>query len=73
MPPKSKFIGFVGDRIMGVDPTAILNEDSFWNWKKGKVVKNIVKLTNFFDVMTNGGLMYIPKQDDTLEDVDTPT
>ena len=69
---QSKFTGFVGDRIMGVNPMAILIKAELWNWTKSRVVNNIVKLTSFFDVSTNRGLMYIPKQSDTTEEAKVP-
>ena len=35
-------------------------------------MKDIVKLSTFFDVTTNRGLVYISKPDDTLDDVEIP-
>ena len=61
---QGQFIGFVGGRIMGVSPIAILLEVEAWNWTKAKVVKDIVRLTDFFSQATNKGLVYTPKQDD---------
>ena len=69
---QTEFIGFVCNRIMGGNPYAILLEDAFWNWTRAKVVKDIVKLTTFFDVTTNRGLICIPKPDDTPEDMEEP-
>ena len=42
------FIEFVGNIIMGVNPYAILVEDSAWDWTRAKVVKDMVTLANFW-------------------------
>ena len=69
---QTEFIGFVCNRIIGGNPYAILLEDAFWNWTRAKVVKDIVKLTTFFNVTTNRGSIYIPKGGDIFEDTETP-
>ena len=69
---QKNFIGFVGDRIMGVNLYAILLEDTVWDWMKVNVVKDVMKLAAFFSEESNRGLMYAPKQDDTQVDVESP-
>ena len=69
---QKKFIGFVGDIILGVNPNAISIKDELWAWLAAKVVKDIVKLTTYFDNPANKGTMYLPKQGDLTEDVEAP-
>ena len=57
---------------MGVNQYAIFIEDAFWDWTRAKVVKDVVKLTTFFNVTTNRGSMYVPKEGGTLKDTETP-
>ena len=69
---QNKFIGLVGDRIMGVNPNAIIIKDELWNWSTAKVVNNIVKLTTYFDNLAKKVIMYLTKQGDSTADVKTP-
>ena len=69
---QKKFIGFVRDIILGVNPNAIVIKDELWTWSTVKVVNAIVKLTAYFDNPANKGLVYKPKQGDLTEDTETP-
>ena len=55
---QKKFIGFLGDRILGINPNAIVIKDELWMWSTEKFVNKIVKLTTYFDNPANKGLMY---------------
>ena len=57
---------------MGVNPNPIIIKDELCVWSTAKVVKDTVKLTTYFDNPANKGTMYLPKQGDLTEDVDTP-
>ena len=69
---QGKLIGFVGDRINGANPTAIMLEDAVWNWMTANFVEDIVQLTSFFHEVSNRGLMYTPKHDVAKVDMKTP-
>ena len=69
---QKKFISFVGDRIVGINPNAIVIEDELWDGSQATVANNVVKLTTYFDDPANKGIMYIQQQGDTTESVETP-
>ena len=53
------FMGFLGDRITGVNPCAILFKDSSWVWTKENVVNDMVELATFFGDGNNRGMLYV--------------
>ena len=50
---QGRVICFVGDRIQGVTPAAILVKDELWKWTRSKVVRKIVKLGTLYSDTNN--------------------
>ena len=69
---QERIIGFVGDRIMGIDPNAIIIKDEIWVWSPATVADKVIKLTTHFDNLANKGIMYVQQQGDTTKSVETP-
>ena len=65
-------IGFIGDRMIGVNPHAIVIEDKAWAWEKATVATEAHKLGTFFDNQANRGKLYTKKRGDAEEEVETP-
>ena len=66
------YIGFVGDRIRGENPHAVVISDNVWVWTAVKVAKEVHKLAAFFEEPTSIGKMYLKAVGDTVVEVDTP-
>ena len=69
---QEKITGFVGYRIVGINPNAIIVKDELWVWLPATAADDIVNLTTYFDDPANKGIMYVQQQNDMTKRVDTP-
>ena len=65
------YIGFMGDRIRGVNPSAAVIGDDIWTWMKANVVTQVHKLAAFSEEPTNIGKMYATAVGDDVSEVET--